>query len=104
MKSAPLIAAVAILSAAFCVAADAQTGRPSTQEAPAAVTSVAQGDPQVGSYARYLMLNGLPRDEAILQAAPYDRPAPHPFVQRVAIGHARPTSTAAPAAPATVQQ
>ena len=100
MKSAPLIAAVAILSAAFCVSASAQTGRPSTQEAPAAATSVAQSDPQVGSYARYLMLNGLTRDEAILQAAPYDRPAPHPFVQRVAIGHSRPTASV----PVTVQQ
>ena len=92
MKSTALITAVAILSSAFCVAANAQ-GRPSTDEAPAAAITQVQSDPQVGSYARYLMLSGMTRDEAIIQAAPYDRPAPHPFVQRVAILHARPTAT-----------
>lgn len=92
MKSTALITTVAILSGAFCVAANAQ-GRPSTDEAPAAAITQVQSDPQVGSYARYLMLSGMTRDEAIIQAAPYDRPAPHPFVQRVAILHARPTAT-----------
>jgi hypothetical protein len=103
MKSTALIAAVALVSAAFCVGANAQTGRPSTEEAPAAPVAVVQGDAQVGSYARYLMLSGMSRDEAIVQAAPFDRPAPRPFVQRFAFAHARATTTGAANA-ATVQQ
>jgi hypothetical protein len=100
MKSTALITAIALASAAFCVGANAQTGRPSTEEAPAAHVAVVQGDAQVGSYARYLMLSGMPRDEAIVQAAPFDRPAPRPFVQRFA----RARTNASKTDTSTVQQ
>jgi hypothetical protein len=75
----PTLAAAALL-AIFTLAAQAQTGTPSAQEvgAPAAARSapvnVAQAD--VGSYARYLMLNGKTRDEAVKEAQTIDHPAP----------------------------
>ncbi len=75
-----LISSIVTLGAAFVlsaasIGANAQTGRPS--EAPAAqpaVSSTGSGEP--GSYARYLMLNGTPRDVAIEEARNIDHPAP----------------------------
>lgn len=99
MKSTALITTVALVASAFSVAANAQTGRPSTEEAPAAAVSQVQDDAQVGSYARYLMLNGMTRDRAIVAAASYDHPAARP--SRVA----RARTTIAPATASTpVQQ
>jgi hypothetical protein len=67
------IGAAALLSlAAF--GANAQTGRPS--EAPTAQPAVIDvGGNAPGSYARYLMLNGTPRDVALVQARNIDHPA-----------------------------
>jgi hypothetical protein len=79
MKSpTSLIAAIAILSAAFSVAAQAQTGRPSTVEVKAAADTprVASADEELGSYARYLMLNGATREDAVAAARNIDHPAP----------------------------
>jgi len=67
MKATVLVSAVALAAAAFSVAAHAQTGRPSSLEVKAAADaprSVA-ADEALGSYARYLMLNGATREQAI---------------------------------------
>lgn len=76
MKSTSLIAAIAVLAAAFSMAAQAQTGRPATVEVPAAADAprVAVADEELGSYARYLMLNGATRDEALVAARNIDHP------------------------------
>jgi hypothetical protein len=79
MKSpTSLIATIAILSAAFSVAAQAQTGRPSTVEVKAAADAprVASADEELGSYARYLMRNGATREDAVAAARNIDHPAP----------------------------
>ena len=78
MKSTSLFAAIAVLSAAFSVAAQAQTGRPATVEVPAAADAprVAVADEELGSYGRYLMLNGATREEAVAAARNIDHPAP----------------------------
>lgn len=77
-SSTSLIAAIAILSAAFSLAAQAQTGRPSTIEVKAAADTprLAAADEELGSYGRYLMLNGATREEAITAARNIDHPAP----------------------------
>jgi len=81
MKSTTLVTAIALAAAVFSVAANAQTGTPSPQQlgaaAPAAAGVVADAD--VGSYARYLMLNGKSRDEAIREARNIDHPAARQF-------------------------
>lgn len=78
MKSTSLFAAIAVLSAVFSVAAQAQTGRPATVEVPAAADAprVAVADEELGSYGRYLMLNGATREEAVAAARNIDHPAP----------------------------
>ncbi len=78
MKSTSLIAAIAVFSAAFSVAAQAQTGRPSAVEVKAAADAprLAAADDELGSYGRYLMLNGATRDEAVAAARNIDHPAP----------------------------
>ena len=79
MKSATsLIAAIAVLSAAFSVAAQAQTGRPSTVEVQAAADAprVVAADDELGSFGRYLMLNGATREDAVAAARNIDHPAP----------------------------
>ncbi len=96
MKSTAFTAAVALLAAAFVVGANAQTGAPSTQElgrsAPAAQTApVEVADAGIGSYARYLMLNGAPRDEAVETARNID----HPSARRLAWHRPRATTPAA---------
>jgi hypothetical protein len=76
-----------ILASAFALAATiagsgamAQTGRPAEAPAPNVQGSVIDTtrDP-AGSYARYLMLNGTPRAEAIRAAQAIDHPAPRKF-------------------------
>ncbi len=82
MKSTSLIAAIAVLAAAFSVAAQAQTGRPATVEVQSAADTprVVAADEELGSYARYLMLNGATRDEAVAAARNIDHPAPRKVV------------------------
>ncbi len=77
-SSTSLIAAISVLAAAFSVGAQAQTGRPSTVEVQAAADAphVAAADQELGSYARYLMLNGATREDAIDAARNIDHPAP----------------------------
>ena len=77
MKSTAFVSTIAIVAAIFSVAAQAQTGRPSTVEVQAAADTprVAVADEELGSYARYLMLNGATRDEALAAARNIDHPA-----------------------------
>lgn len=98
MKSTTvLVAAIAVLSAAFSVGARAESGRPSTLEAPAAPIAVVD-DAAAGSYARYLMLNGVDRDRALQMAASTDHPAVPVTPLRVA------RARAAAKAPAATRQ
>ena len=77
MNSTLLVTAIALAAAVFTVAAQAQTGRPSavevstTSETPRAIAA----DDEAGSYARYLMLNGATREEALASARNVDHPA-----------------------------
>jgi hypothetical protein len=93
MKSTSLIATIAVLAAAFSVAAQAQTGRPATVEVPAAADAprVVAADDELGSYGRYLMLNGATRDDALAAARNVDHPAPRKVLA------SRSQTTAAPA-------
>ena len=77
-SSTSLIAAITVLAAVFSVGAQAQTGRPSTVEVQAGADTprVAAADQELGSYARYLMLNGATREDAIAAARNIDHPAP----------------------------
>jgi hypothetical protein len=77
MKSTALVTTVALAAAIFSVAASAQTGRPSSVEVQqsAEAPHVTANDQQLGSYARYLMLNGETRDEAVVAARNIDHPA-----------------------------
>ena len=76
MKSTLLVTAIALAAAVFTVAAHAD-GRPSSVEvstssdAPRPVAA----DDEAGSYARYLMLNGSTREEALASARNIDHPA-----------------------------
>ncbi len=91
MKSpTSLIATIAILCAAFSVAAQAQTGRPSTVEVKAAADTprVAAADEELGSYARYLMLNGATREDAVAAARNIDHPVP----RKVLASRSRPSA------------
>ena len=78
MKAITLVSSLALAAAFFSTAASAQTGRPS--EAPeiiarsSSVVDTSQ-DP-TGSYAHYLMLNGVTPDVAIREARSIDHPAP----------------------------
>lgn len=98
--------AIATLAAiaAISISAQAATGTPSEQETGAQRTSqpsapVAE-DAQVGSYARYLMLNGKPREQAMAEAFNID----HPAASRVA-GHRAPSRAVVTETPASpVQQ
>ena len=83
MKTLALVTAAG-LAAFFSVAASAQTGRPSAVEVPAAADRPAPASAPAaygqapGSYARYLMLNGATRENALVAARNVDHP-----VQRV---------------------
>lgn len=78
MKSTALVSTVAIAAAIFSVAVQAQTGRPSTLEVSTASDAphVAAADAELGSYGRYLMLNGATREHAVAAARNIDHPAP----------------------------
>jgi hypothetical protein len=78
MKSSTLlVTAAAVLSAALAVSVQAQTGRPSTVEVKAAADAprATSADTQLGSYGRYLMLNGATREDAIAASRNIDHPA-----------------------------
>jgi len=76
MKTPLLVAAIALAAAGFTVTAQAQTGRPSAIEVQAAGAAphVVAADPELGSYGRYLMLNGATRDQALAAARNIDHP------------------------------
>ena len=76
MKST-LVSAIALAAAAFAISAQAQTGRPSPIEVQASSDTphIVAADNELGSYARYLMLNGATREEAIVAARNVDHPA-----------------------------
>ena len=76
MKSTALVTLAGIAAAIFSISAHAQTGRPSALEVPAAADAprAVAGDDQLGSYARYLMLNGATRENAVVAARNIDRP------------------------------
>ena len=95
MKSTAFVTAVAIAAAIFSVAASAQTGRPSPVEVKAAADTPRDvvADQELGSYARYLMLNGATREEALVAARNVD----HPVVRsRVATQGRTPADAKAP--------
>ena len=95
MKSTLLISAIALAAAAFTVSAQAQTGRPSAVEVPSASDTprAVAADQELGSYGRYLMLNGATRDEAVVAARNVD----HPVVRsRLAAQDGTPAGRAAP--------
>lgn len=74
MKSTFLVATVAVASALLSVGASAQTGRPSAVEVKSAAVAPQPvvADEALGSYARYLMLNGATREQAIAAARNID--------------------------------
>ena len=76
MKSTPLVTAIALVAAAFAISAQAQTGRPSVTEVQASSDAphAVAADQELGSYGRYLMLNGATRDEALAAARNIDHP------------------------------
>ena len=78
MKPTTLVSSLALAAAFFSTAANAQTGRPS--EAPEAIARASSvidtsRDP-AGSYAHYLMLNGVTPAVAVREAQAIDHPAP----------------------------
>jgi hypothetical protein len=83
MKSTAFVTAIALLAAVFSVAANADTGAPSAQEVGRAATATpsapVSAETQPGSYARYLMLNGETREQALRDARNIDNPAPTRF-------------------------
>jgi hypothetical protein len=98
MKSTALITATALVAALFSLSAHAQTGRPSSVEVQSAADAprVAANDQELGSYARYLMLNGATRDDAVAAARNVDHPAGRKLVAS--------QDRARPAAPSTARQ
>ncbi len=93
---ATMVAAIA----AVTISAHATTGMPSQHEAASehvAGTSAAVdtgADADLGSYGRYLMLNGKSRDEAIAEASSIDHPAAHNGSPSHASSHAIVTKAA----------
>jgi hypothetical protein len=98
MKSTALVTATALVAALFSLSAHAQTGRPSSVEVRSAAGAprVAANDQELGSYARYLMLNGATRDDAVAAARNIDHPAGRKLVAS--------QDLARPAAPSTARQ
>ena len=81
MTSPIAIASLALAAAVFTISAGADTGRPSCMQAqrvdePTASLQPEPADGQPGSYARYLMLNGVRRETAIAAAWAIDHPRP----------------------------
>jgi len=88
MKTTVIVTIAGVAAALFSVAAQAQTGRPSTVEVPAAAdtphaVAVSYGKAP-GSYARYLMLNGATRENALVAARNIDDPADATSTRRLA--------------------
>ena len=77
MKSTLPAAVIALAAAVFALSAQAQTGRPSPIEVQASSDTphAVAADQELGSYARYLMLNGATRDAALVAARNIDHPA-----------------------------
>ena len=81
MKAMTLASSLALGAACFSTATIAHAGRPS--EAPDSIARSSSAidtsrDP-AGSYAHYLMLNGVTPDVAIREARNIDHPAPRKF-------------------------
>lgn len=76
MKSTLRATGIALAAAVLTIAAQAQTGRPSPIEVPASSDAprAVAADQELGSYGRYLMLNGATRDEALVAALNVDHP------------------------------
>ena len=76
MNSRLLVTAAALAATVFSVASQAQTGRPSTIEVQAAADAphVVAADQELGSYGRYLMLNGATREAALAASRNIDHP------------------------------
>ncbi len=92
MKTTALVTLAGIAAALFSIAAQAQTGRPSTVEVPAAAdtphaAAVSYGRAP-GSYARYLMLNGATRENALVAARNIDNPGDGAPSRRLAASRA----------------
>lgn len=82
MKAIPFAIAAAVAAAIFSLSAHAQTGRPSSGEVLSAgyAPHAAVDDQELGSYARYLMLNGATHDAAVAAARNVDHPAARKLV------------------------
>ena len=99
MKAITLVSSLALAAAFFSTAASAQTGRPS--EAPDAIARsssvIDTSQDPAGSYAHYLMLNGVTPDVAIREARNIDHPAPRKIAAHRERGNAAdPATTQAP--------
>jgi hypothetical protein len=96
MKTPLLVTLAGLAAAAFSIAAHAESGRPSAQEVPAAADAprAVVRDDQLGSYARYLMLNGATRDAALVAARNIDRPAGTAAGRRLAANRSAPRGDA----------
>jgi len=90
MKTTALVTLAGIAAAIFSIAAHAESGRPSAQEVPAAADAprAVASDEELGSYARYLMLNGATREAAVIAARNIDRPADALASRRLAANRA----------------
>ena len=88
MKTTVIVTIAGIAAALLSVAAQAQTGRPSTVEVPAAADTPHAVETSYGkapgSYARYLMLNGATRENALVAARNIDHPADATNTRRLA--------------------
>ncbi len=88
MKTTVIVTLAGIAAALFSVAAQAQTGRPSTVEVPAAADTphavATSYGKEPGSYARYLMLNGATRENALVAARNIDNPTDRASSRRLA--------------------
>ncbi len=89
MKIIAISTAAALLGAASSLSAHAQTGMPSEAKTGAPTTCVVPEPPvdsgqdaEMGSYARYLMLNGKSRERAIAEARNVDHPATSDYASR----------------------
>jgi hypothetical protein len=108
MKTNAIIISIACLGAAISIPAGAATGKPSEAQASSETVCVVPDEPielgrdaQPGSYARYLMLNGKPRERAVVEARNID----HQAMRQMASQRAAPApaQTAAATADRAVQ-
>ena len=76
MNTRLLVTAIALAATAFSVSSQAPTGRPSVIEAQAAADGprTVAADQELGSYGRYLMLNGATRETALAASRNVDHP------------------------------